>query len=178
MIAIQVFDHRRFRRRDKGANLHYLSHKLPHLILRRMLIRAVWPRSCSRYFCDMYTWGKDSYDGLGDVLQEGGDDLNDETFDHRRFRRRDQGANLHCFSYELPHLILWRMVIQAVWLRSCSRYFTVIFLVPFIPVWNPFISNCFSLPRRILSQGSCAVGMNYLCNIRRRATVRPWPWLS
>ncbi|TFK51708.1 hypothetical protein OE88DRAFT_1658294 [Heliocybe sulcata] len=27
-----------------------------------------------------YTWGEDSYDGLGDALQEGGDDLNDETF--------------------------------------------------------------------------------------------------
>jgi DNA topoisomerase 2-associated protein PAT1 len=28
----------------------------------------------------VYTWGEDSYDGLGDALQEGGDDLNDETF--------------------------------------------------------------------------------------------------
>lgn len=28
----------------------------------------------------VYTWGEDSYDGLGDILQEGGDDLNDETF--------------------------------------------------------------------------------------------------
>lgn len=28
----------------------------------------------------VYTWGTDRYDGLGDVLQEGGDDLNDETF--------------------------------------------------------------------------------------------------
>ena len=28
----------------------------------------------------VYTWGEESYDGLGDVLQEGGDDLNDETF--------------------------------------------------------------------------------------------------
>ncbi|KAF5361759.1 hypothetical protein D9756_002510 [Leucocoprinus leucothites] len=27
-----------------------------------------------------YTWGEESYDGLGDALQEGGDDLNDETF--------------------------------------------------------------------------------------------------
>ena len=28
----------------------------------------------------VYTWGEDSYDGLGDVLLEGGDELNDETF--------------------------------------------------------------------------------------------------
>ncbi|KAI6013922.1 topoisomerase II-associated protein PAT1 [Pisolithus microcarpus] len=28
----------------------------------------------------VYTWGDDSYDGLGDVLVEGGDELNDETF--------------------------------------------------------------------------------------------------
>lgn len=28
----------------------------------------------------VYTWGDESYDGLGDVLQERGDDLNDETF--------------------------------------------------------------------------------------------------
>ncbi|EIN05954.1 hypothetical protein PUNSTDRAFT_54266 [Punctularia strigosozonata HHB-11173 SS5] len=27
-----------------------------------------------------YTWGTDGYDGLGDALQEGGDELNDETF--------------------------------------------------------------------------------------------------
>lgn len=28
----------------------------------------------------VYTWGEDSYDGLGDALVEGGDELNDETF--------------------------------------------------------------------------------------------------
>ncbi|GBE86561.1 topoisomerase II-associated protein PAT1 [Sparassis latifolia] len=28
----------------------------------------------------VYTWGEDSYDGLGDALQERGDELNDETF--------------------------------------------------------------------------------------------------
>ncbi|KAJ7224401.1 topoisomerase II-associated protein PAT1 [Mycena pura] len=28
----------------------------------------------------VYTWGEDSYDGLGDALQEGDDDFNDETF--------------------------------------------------------------------------------------------------
>ncbi len=28
----------------------------------------------------VYTWGEESYDGLGDALQEGNDDLNDETF--------------------------------------------------------------------------------------------------
>ena len=28
----------------------------------------------------VYTWGTERYDSLGDVLQEGGDDLNDETF--------------------------------------------------------------------------------------------------
>ena len=28
----------------------------------------------------VYTWGEDSYDGLGDALHEGGDELNDETF--------------------------------------------------------------------------------------------------
>jgi len=28
----------------------------------------------------VYTWGEESYDGLGDVLLEGGDELNDETF--------------------------------------------------------------------------------------------------
>ena len=28
----------------------------------------------------VYTWGEDGYDGLGDSLQEGGDDFNDETF--------------------------------------------------------------------------------------------------
>ncbi|KAF8957454.1 topoisomerase II-associated protein PAT1-domain-containing protein [Flammula alnicola] len=28
----------------------------------------------------VYTWGEEGYDGLGDALQEGGDDLNDETF--------------------------------------------------------------------------------------------------
>lgn len=34
MIAIQIFDHRRFRRRDQGANLSLsLSYELPHLHL-------------------------------------------------------------------------------------------------------------------------------------------------
>ena len=28
----------------------------------------------------VYTWGTRRYEGLGDALQEGGDDLNDETF--------------------------------------------------------------------------------------------------
>jgi DNA topoisomerase 2-associated protein PAT1 len=28
----------------------------------------------------VYTWGEDSYDGLGNALQEVGDDLNDVTF--------------------------------------------------------------------------------------------------
>ena len=28
----------------------------------------------------VYNWGSEDYDGLGNVLQEGGDDLNDETF--------------------------------------------------------------------------------------------------
>jgi len=28
----------------------------------------------------VYTWGTERYDGLADVLQEGDDDLNDETF--------------------------------------------------------------------------------------------------
>ena len=28
----------------------------------------------------VYTWGEVSYDGLGDALLEGGDELNDETF--------------------------------------------------------------------------------------------------
>lgn len=28
----------------------------------------------------VYTWGDESYDGLGEALQEGGDELNDETF--------------------------------------------------------------------------------------------------
>ncbi|TFK25645.1 hypothetical protein FA15DRAFT_341353 [Coprinopsis marcescibilis] len=28
----------------------------------------------------VFNWGEESYDGLGDALQEGGDDLNDETF--------------------------------------------------------------------------------------------------
>jgi DNA topoisomerase 2-associated protein PAT1 len=28
----------------------------------------------------IFTWGEDSYDGLGDVLHERGDELNDETF--------------------------------------------------------------------------------------------------
>jgi DNA topoisomerase 2-associated protein PAT1 len=28
----------------------------------------------------VYTWGEESYDGLSDALQEGGDELNDETF--------------------------------------------------------------------------------------------------
>lgn len=28
----------------------------------------------------VYTWGEENYDGLGDALLEGGDDLNDETF--------------------------------------------------------------------------------------------------
>jgi len=28
----------------------------------------------------IYTWGTERYDGLGDALQEGGDNLNDETF--------------------------------------------------------------------------------------------------
>ncbi len=27
-----------------------------------------------------FVWGEESYDGLGNVLQEGGDELNDETF--------------------------------------------------------------------------------------------------
>lgn len=30
----------------------------------------------------VYTWGTEGYDGLGDALHEGGDDLNDETFGH------------------------------------------------------------------------------------------------
>src|SRR5262245_61130075 len=29
---------------------------------------------------DVYNWGEESYDGLGDTLQERGDELNDETF--------------------------------------------------------------------------------------------------
>lgn len=28
----------------------------------------------------VYTWGEEGYDGLGNLLQEGGDELNDETF--------------------------------------------------------------------------------------------------
>ena len=28
----------------------------------------------------VFTWGEDGYDGLGEALQEGGDELNDETF--------------------------------------------------------------------------------------------------
>ena len=28
----------------------------------------------------VYTWGEESYDGLGDALQERGDEMNDETF--------------------------------------------------------------------------------------------------
>ena len=28
----------------------------------------------------VFTWGTDRYEGLGEALQEGGDDLNDETF--------------------------------------------------------------------------------------------------
>lgn len=28
----------------------------------------------------VYTWGADNYDGLGEALQEGGDNFNDETF--------------------------------------------------------------------------------------------------
>lgn len=28
----------------------------------------------------VYNWGADDYDGLGNALQEGGDELNDETF--------------------------------------------------------------------------------------------------
>ena len=28
----------------------------------------------------VYNWGAEDYDGLGNALQEGGDDMNDETF--------------------------------------------------------------------------------------------------
>ena len=28
----------------------------------------------------VYNWGEEDYDGLGNALQEGGDELNDETF--------------------------------------------------------------------------------------------------
>jgi DNA topoisomerase 2-associated protein PAT1 len=28
----------------------------------------------------VYNWGQEDYDGLGNALQEGGDELNDETF--------------------------------------------------------------------------------------------------
>ena len=28
----------------------------------------------------VFNWGQEVYDGLGNALQEGGDDLNDETF--------------------------------------------------------------------------------------------------
>lgn len=28
----------------------------------------------------VYNWGTEDYDGLGNALQEGGDDFNDETF--------------------------------------------------------------------------------------------------
>ena len=28
----------------------------------------------------VYNWGAEDYDGLGNALQEGGDDFNDETF--------------------------------------------------------------------------------------------------
>lgn len=28
----------------------------------------------------VFNWGGDDYDGLGNALQEGGDDMNDETF--------------------------------------------------------------------------------------------------
>jgi len=38
-------------------------------------------RGCSaREDVAVYTWGESDYDGLGDALQEGGDELNDETF--------------------------------------------------------------------------------------------------
>lgn len=33
MIAIQIFDHRRFRRRDQGANFYYISHEPTYLYL-------------------------------------------------------------------------------------------------------------------------------------------------
>ncbi|KAF6752981.1 topoisomerase II [Ephemerocybe angulata] len=33
-----------------------------------------------RKYLEVFTWGEDNYDGLGDALQEGNDELNDETF--------------------------------------------------------------------------------------------------
>jgi hypothetical protein len=56
----------------------------------------------------VYTWGEESYDGLGDALQEGGDDFNDETFgssgavgEHPRTRRSPL-----CNFYQAKTLIL------------------------------------------------------------------------
>lgn len=58
----------------------------------------------------VFNWGGDDYDGLGNALQEGGDDLNDETFGGsgpvgryplqlcsciKTYRRR-QGFRFHC----------------------------------------------------------------------------------
>ena len=57
----------------------------------------------------VYNWGEEDYDGLGNALQEGGDELNDETFgtsgpvgECRCWRAcqcltsRRQGLRFHC----------------------------------------------------------------------------------
>lgn len=64
-----------------------------------------------------YVWGEDSYDGLGDALQEGGDELNDETFGgpgavgkdmssisrpHTRYSRSRVGKDFDFSSSTLP----------------------------------------------------------------------------
>ena len=42
--------------------------------------REVFLRGGLKEDVAVYTWGEENYDGLGDELQEGGDELNDETF--------------------------------------------------------------------------------------------------
>ncbi|KAG8928248.1 hypothetical protein FRC02_007187 [Tulasnella sp. 418] len=50
----------------------------------------------------VYTWGEESYDGLGDALEEGGDELNDETFGGTGAVGKDFDFAGHIISKELP----------------------------------------------------------------------------
>ncbi|KAI0821561.1 topoisomerase II-associated protein PAT1-domain-containing protein [Irpex lacteus] len=50
----------------------------------------------------VYTWGEESYDGLGDALQEGGDELNDETFGGSGAVDSDTGKDFDFAAQALP----------------------------------------------------------------------------
>jgi hypothetical protein len=64
----------------------------------------------------VYTWGEESYDGLGDALHEGGDDRNDETFG-------SSGPIGTYFLYGGPNLSVLTCFLSPTFLRQRFRLF-------------------------------------------------------